>query len=175
MGRGLTEIRTDEFVVSHSELRARPLAQVRQIQNILNWHQWNPNAILNEELSYINESEDLITVVPCPKSTLKYILERSQWFSTLPWMHRKIENSHSLYDPSAFSIVDEKKANAVDTALVLLIGLVLFIVPIWVLQFAAKNSKVKLGIISVFIALFLTGVQLVTGEKPGETLAATAA
>jgi hypothetical protein len=155
----------DEFVVAHSELQSRPAGQKRQIRNISNRHAWNPKEIRPEESKYIDEQEDLITIVPCLKSPLQHILERSQWFSTQSWVRRKVENDPSFYDPGAFSIVDEDKANAVDTALVLLIGLVMLIVPIWVLDLVAKNSKAKLGIISGFITMFLFSIQGDNGRK----------
>lgn len=78
-------------------------------------------------------------------------------------------------NPGTFSIVDEGRAKAVDTTLVLVIGLVMLIVPIWVLELVTKDAKARLGVISGFIALFLFGIQGVTAGKPGETLAATAA
>lgn len=60
-------------------------------------------------------------------------------------------NDPSFYDAGAVSIVDEDKANTADTALVLLIGLIVLIVPIWVLEFPAKDLKAKLGVIRALL------------------------
>lgn len=167
--------RVDQFVVLHAELRSRPSVQKRQIQNIKNWHRRNPNAILPEEKDYINEEEDLMTIVPCLKTPLQRVLERTEWFSTSSCFRSKRKKNAAFNDPEAIFFQSEEKVRILDTTIVLVIGLFMLLTPIWVLGLLVKHTKARLGIISAFITLFLFGIQAVTAGKPGETLAATAA
>ncbi|PVH72583.1 hypothetical protein DL98DRAFT_595852 [Cadophora sp. DSE1049] len=54
------------------------------------------------------------------------------------------------------------------------LGLFMLIIPIWILKYV-HEAAIKLGVISVFVALFLVFVSFATVAKPSETLGATAA
>lgn len=60
------------------------------------------------------------------------------------------------------------------TIVVTLTGLLMLIVPLWVLEFLSKPVA-QLGAICGFISLFLAFVSCVTVARPFESLAATAA
>lgn len=55
-------------------------------------------------------------------------------------------------------------------------GFVMITAPLWVLFALAERKKLQLGVITLFIRLFLLGVQSVSAKiRPFESLAATAA
>ena len=60
------------------------------------------------------------------------------------------------------------------TVLIVGIGTVMLLVPMWILQALDKNNH-KLGVITAFVVVFLGLVSYATVAKPFETLAATAA
>ncbi|KAF3798027.1 hypothetical protein GCG54_00003930 [Colletotrichum gloeosporioides] len=60
------------------------------------------------------------------------------------------------------------------SAMILAIGVVMLLTPIWILQ-AMNDLKERLGIITAFIFIFLLLLSLVMVAKPFEALGATAA
>jgi len=59
-----------------------------------------------------------------------------------------------------------------DTAIVIFLGSLLLLIPLWVLQ-AMNDVKAVLGVISVFVLGFTILVHIITIARPYETLAAT--
>ncbi|KAJ5661095.1 uncharacterized protein N7484_000467 [Penicillium longicatenatum] len=164
----------NEFVVLHSELKRRSRAEPRLIKNILNWHETNEGAILDVEKNYIREEEDLITITPSAKTPLHRVLEKTHWFNTSRFFRQHRPRSKAFCDDETIFFHSKRKIEIFDTTIVLLVGLAMLLIPIWILDLVVKSSTARLGVISLFIALFLFGVQMVTGARPGETLAATA-
>jgi hypothetical protein len=66
----------DEFLAAYMEFRARPRAQSHEICNIKNWHQEYEGAIEKEEANYIDNTDDLISIVPKVKTPLRRLLEK---------------------------------------------------------------------------------------------------
>jgi len=60
------------------------------------------------------------------------------------------------------------------TVIICLVGLIMLIVPLWILTYV-KGMKERLGIITGCLVLFLLLIQGVSIARPFETLAATAA
>lgn len=116
-------------------------------------------------------------MVPKPKSALRRLLERSQNFrlSSL-WRTRSTEtaltksniNSEEIYYSS------DKSIDQFVAALILFLGVAMLIAPLWILHFV-QGSVHRLGIITVFIVLFLILLSGTTVAKPFESLAGAAA
>lgn len=173
------EIRADEFVALHADMKARPNVLPRQIVNLKNWHANNHNAILEEEQAYIQQDEDLITIVPIAKTPLRRHMEKTEWFRTSRWFRRQPPKtalpSHApdTEEKNVFYHADAK-IKALDSGLVMLMGLSMLVAPLWIL-YAVTANKDRLEVIIFFVTAFLALLQLVTVASPAEILAATAA
>ena len=64
--------------------------------------------------------------------------------------------------------------NRFTSAIIIAIGMVMLVTPIWALQ-AMNDIRSKLGVITGFILLFLLVLSVAMVAKPFEALAATAA
>ena len=154
-------------------MRSTPNALPGQIANLKTWHTNHHNAILGEEIAYIDQDEDLTTIVPISKTPLRRYLERMEWFQTSSWF-RRLPTQPSLVDDETLYYHSDESVQAFDSGLVMLIGLVMLLAPIWILN-AVKGTSDRLRVITVFVTAFLLLLQVVTIAKPSETLAATAA
>lgn len=79
-----------------------------------------------------------------------------------------------IYDKDVITYTSDKRIDRFITILVVGIGVVMLIAPMWILQAVPSNSY-KLAVITTFIVVFLGIVSYATVAKPFETLAATAA
>ena len=70
--------------------------------------------------------------------------------------------------------ISDKKVDRFIAALVMTLGLIMIIAPLWILAFLHVTVQ-KLGVISAFVVLFVTLVSATTVAKPFESLAAAAA
>ena len=163
----------DEFVLQHSQIRARPPVPRKDICSLDNWFYNNGNAILTEETDYTKHAADLFSLVPTPKSPLRSLLERSSRFRLLRlWQQEGDEQS--VNDDKNVHYISDKKIDRFIAALVMTLGLNMIIAPLWILAFLQVTVQ-KLGAISAFIVLFVTLVSATTVAKPFESLAAAAA
>ena len=79
-----------------------------------------------------------------------------------------------LYDRDHVFHGSDRKIDRLMAIIVITIGTVMLIVPMWILP-NLKGANAKLGTITAFMLLFLGLVSYTTVAKPFETLAATAA
>ncbi|KAH0436420.1 hypothetical protein CcaCcLH18_04440 [Colletotrichum camelliae] len=163
----------NELIIQQSALRRYPKATKRDRKNIQNWH-YNHDfaAIAREEQTYL-EKDDLISVAYTEKTPLRQAIDSSLRLRTLPiWRHR--EDAAASYDAREVSYYSDKRMNAFASALIIAIGVVMLLTPIWVLQ-AMGDLKGKLAVITVFVFIFLLVLSLAMVAKPFEALGATAA
>jgi hypothetical protein len=162
-------ILTDELVLQHSALRARPRVAQKDIASVSNWFYNHNNAIHPAETEYINSYEDLFSIVPKFKTPLRRLLETSSRFR-LARLWRKApklpdENIHYSSDQRIEIFV-----NVINTTL----RMIMLVVPLWILAFVDKTTY-RLAIITTFLVFFLCFVSFTTSAKPFESLGATAA
>jgi hypothetical protein len=101
------------------------------------------------------------------------MLERSRWFCELRIWRNKNATALPVYDQDLITYTSDERIDSFATFIVLFFGLGMILAPIWILSFV--NPKVvKLGVITVFIVVFLGMVSYATTSSPGESLAATA-
>lgn len=114
-------------------------------------------------------------MVPKEANPLRDILLRSKVFRSLPiWRIPEREPGLPFYVGEDQVTVAEDLA--VDTAakmLGMVLSLVLFLVPIWVLSYL-RTAKYRLVVATIFIVLFSALLNVVTSAKPHESFAATA-
>jgi hypothetical protein len=142
-------ILTDELVLQHSALRARPRVAQKDIASVSNWFYNHNNAIHPAETEYINSYEDLFSIVPKFKTPLRRLLETSSRFR-LARLWRKAPKlpDENIHYSSGQRI--EIFVNVINTTL----GMIMLVVPLWILAFVDKTTY-RLAIITTFLVFFL--------------------
>jgi ABC-type dipeptide/oligopeptide/nickel transport system permease subunit len=79
-----------------------------------------------------------------------------------------------VYDQDVITYTSDNRIERFVTVVVLLAGLIMLIAPLWILN-AVQGTQQKLGVITMFIVVFLGMVSWATGARIFESLAATAA
>lgn len=166
--------RTDDFILQQSSLKRYSEAPQRDVQNLLNWHSnYDDRAIDSEEWEYLKKPEDLICVVQRDKTPLRRLVDKSHGLRTLPvWRNKRTQAPENDY--SGVSYYSESRIDRFVSAVIVVIGVTMLLVPIWVL-FVMKTLKEKLGVITGFVSLFLIILSFAMVAKPFEALGATAA
>lgn len=127
-----------------------------------------------EEQKYI-EQGDLFALIPKERSPLRRIFERSSQFRLSRFWKKNAPSSNlPFHVQQHIHYSSDKRIDQFVTLTIIVTGLVMIIVPIWVLTFT-RLIVLKLTVITIFILLFLALVSLGTNAKPYESLAATAA
>ncbi|KAL5317452.1 hypothetical protein ACEPPN_014547 [Leptodophora sp. 'Broadleaf-Isolate-01'] len=165
----------DAFMLQQAELKKFPQAARQDLKSVQNWHyNHGGHAISPEEQTYLTHSLDVFSVVPKEKAPLRRLLDRSRTFriSSL-WKSDEAPNL-PLYDQDVITYTSDKRIDRFVTVLIVGIGTVMLLAPMWILQ-ALDRSVLKLAVITVFVVVFLGLVSYATVAKPFETLAATAA
>ena len=108
--------------------------------------------------------------MPTPRSPLRSFLERSTRFRLLSlW-----QTDESARDDKNVHYISDQKIDRFIVTFIMSLGLVMLIVPLWVLAFLDSLIQ-RLAVISTFIILFVALVSVTTVAKPFESLVAAAA
>ena len=159
----------NELVIQHSELRKRPSVAKKDRNNITNWFWNHENAITVEETEYIQHSDDLFAISPRSITPVRRFLELSRHFRLFRlWM-----KASPVQDENVHYTSDQRIDMFVNTIIVT-VGLIMLIVPLWVLAFVTWVVH-RLAIITSFVVVFLCFVSFTTVARPFETLGAAAA
>ncbi|KAI9867436.1 MAG: hypothetical protein M1813_008994 [Trichoglossum hirsutum] len=164
----------NDFIASYSTLRSRPPANPHEITNVKNWFYRYPAAILDSEAEYVNHTDDLMSIVPKIKTPLRSVLENIRGFRLSSIFRIKPTTAPEIYDPETTHYHSDTRMELFVTIVIVSIGLLMLIAPLWVLMFVGNQIK-RLAIITAFIIVFLLLISTVTVAKPFESLAATAA
>ncbi|KAF4628645.1 hypothetical protein G7Y89_g9509 [Cudoniella acicularis] len=165
----------NEFILQQTELKKYPQPFRQDLKSLRNWHHNHDNvAIATDEQAYLTHTQDLISVVPKEKTPLRRFLERSRKFRILPLWMQKAGPELPIYDKDVITYTSDKRIDRFITVVIVGIGTVMLVAPMWILQ-AIPNNSYKLAVITTFIVTFLGMVSYATAAKPFETLAATAA
>jgi hypothetical protein len=166
---------SDELVLQHSKLRSRPSVPKKDLESVTNWLYNKENAIEKAEVAYIQYVSDLAPLVPKPKSSLRRFLEYSQSFRL--WRLWRIEPPPLPNDVAGEDkqthYASDKKIDVFITFIILLVGVIMLIAPLWILEYVRRNVD-RLGVITTFIVLFILLLSMTTVARPFETLAAAA-
>jgi hypothetical protein len=146
------------------------------VQSVVQWLENKENAIADQEVEYLNHTSDLFQLVSKNKSSLRRLLERSDRFRTFPIWRRPSPGlcEDAIVDDEHVHYHDDTKINHAVTLIILTLGVVMIVSPLWVLEFVHGSIK-RLGIITLFIVLFVMLLSVTTVAKPFESLAAAAA
>lgn len=162
----------DEYIASYAEIKSRPSAQSHQIENVEAWFHNHPLAVAVEEQEFVRTGIDVIALVSQPKSPLRRLVEKCQPLVTSTAFrvkHREgqVSSETTLYHSS-------KALDAFVTFMIIALGLLLLLGPMWSLQFIQDDVR-RLGLITGAVLLFTAILASTTIAKPFEVLAATAA
>ena len=187
------------------DLKSRSKATPFQVGNVRQWLQNANDPILDEEVAYLTEEDDLVPVASKPKAPLRQLIDRFAIlnFLRLPpcirerkvrqqfkptvtyiqanWIRKRNERLYNADEDFEMQTTVYNKDRFFDkimTVFTTVVGLAMLIGPLWILQHLStkpSNSEVRLGVITGFIALFAILTSLFTVAKAYEVLAATAA
>lgn len=147
-------------------------APTRSVKNIKTWLENNKGAIMEAEIAFIERSEELVSMCP-PKSALRrwfedHVVWKLGIFNIKAYSRSPLSESESVtytFDDRAVDLFGSLSAFVAASAML--------IAPLWILESLA-TLKQKLGVITIFILLFLGFLTLTTLGRPFERLAATA-
>ncbi|KAF1948719.1 hypothetical protein CC80DRAFT_485693 [Byssothecium circinans] len=166
----------NELLLQHSQLCAKPAVPPNHIRSVSNWFSHTQNAIHDEERAYITHPTDLIQLVPSSYTPIRSLLERSTRFRLFGlWRKPTPTSLHGHFpQPDLLHYTSDSRVDAFVAATVTFLGMVMLIVPLWVLAVTHGTMK-RLGVITGFVVLFLGLVAFTTVARPFESLAAAAA
>ncbi|KAF2658978.1 hypothetical protein K491DRAFT_651838 [Lophiostoma macrostomum CBS 122681] len=162
----------NELLIQNSTLQSAPRVPQRNIASLDNWLHNKKNAILDEEAAYIQHRHDLVPLVPKAISGLRQLLEQSSHFRFSSLWRKKPPPSADHDEAIHYS--SDRRIDAFIGVAVTIMGMLMLIVPLWVLAVTEGMLK-RLGVITGFVVLFLCLVAFATVAKPFEALAAAAA
>ena len=122
---------SDDLVLQHSQLKARPPVPKKDISSLENWFYNNRNAILEAETEYIERSSDLFSIVPKAKTPLRVLLEHSNRFRLLKlWQEKNVDAAGSSDENVRYS--SDKKIDRFIATFILVLGIIMLIAPLWI-------------------------------------------
>ncbi|KAI1368717.1 hypothetical protein F5Y08DRAFT_227349 [Xylaria arbuscula] len=161
----------NEFILQQSEMKKFQKPRRQDIRSLRNWHHNHDNAaILPEEQKYLEHHNDLLGVVHKDKTPLRTLIDSSRQLRTLPIWRQGNHNDESDW----VSYYSDKRMNTFASGIIVGVGAILFLVPLWIL-YALQRPELKLAVITVFVAAFLIILSFAMVAKPFEALGATAA
>lgn len=165
----------DELALQCSQMRARPKPLERNISSVANWLVNKGNAIASAETLYLDQDDDLFPLAPRSASPLRRLLERSRRFRTLSyWRTNPRDTNLSTGFDEGVHYRSDGRIDRFVNVLILVLGTSMLITPLWILEFVSETVD-RLGVITIFIVIFLGFVAFTSPAKSFETLAATAA
>ncbi|KAF7535499.1 hypothetical protein G7054_g5351 [Neopestalotiopsis clavispora] len=155
-------------------IRKLPPAPVHDVKNLQNWHHTHDQrAIKFEEYQYLEKKTDLVRLVPENKTNVRRLVDKSSWLSTLSiWKEQK--EFDLPYDNERIQYYSEKRLDNFASGIIVVVGAVMLMTPLWILQFLDSPIS-KLLVITVFNSAFLLVMSFLMVAKPFEALGATAA
>ena len=127
------------------------------------WATDHPNGIPGAELQYLKSGDELVYVLPKEKSPLRRIYNKAESMG-LGWFRRKPTDAIG-FDPETTLLQEDERAEAVLNRVILLIGLLMLVGPLWILEFL-KTITHSLAVITCFIILFRFLVSFATAARP---------
>lgn len=164
---------SDSHLKTFSEIQRWDSAKSRHWSNLDNWLNHNhKKAISDEEAMFSQETGDLVALVSEQKSPLENLVELFPRLLQARAFRPGKKSSRIQSDTTIY--YSKTRLRNITFGVIIGIGLLLLLGPMWALQFVGNNVK-RLAIITGFIMLFTAVLASATVAKPFEVLAATAA
>lgn len=154
-----------------SKVRARPRAEKRQVDNVVNW--LHRGAIIEDEANFAKHRSDLISINSRSRTPLGRWLEGCRKLHH--WKIFREKEVPDLHVKSASTVYSSnQKFDRLTSRTIIVLGLVMLLAPMWWLEFVSA-SETRLKIITGFLCVFITIMSTATVNRPFEVVAATAA
>ncbi|KAF2026143.1 hypothetical protein EK21DRAFT_92684 [Setomelanomma holmii] len=161
----------NQFVDAFSKVRARPRAEKRQVDNVVNW--LDRGAIVEEEADFANHASDLISINARTRTPLGRWLEGCR--KPHLWRIFREKDRPGLHVKAASTVYSSnQKFDRLTSRTIIVLGLVMLLAPMWWLEFVS-SSNIRLGIITGFLCVFISIMSTATINQPFQVVAATAA
>ncbi|KAF2416911.1 hypothetical protein EJ08DRAFT_97865 [Tothia fuscella] len=121
--------------------------------------------------------KDLLSISLMQKGALEHFFEEHPIFPMRWLWHKKALNTSVDSTPGEEEVrqySSDERIVLYSTISIFLIGLFMLIAPLWILNIVHPQHW-KLGVITIFVVVFLAVLSFVTEAKPFENLAATVA
>lgn len=160
----------NKYLLTYAQVRRLPPAHKSHLESLRNWHHNYQHAIDIAERYDLDHDYDLVCVTHQPNSLLVNVVEKLPF---LQWLFRKKRRPGHTFDVESRAW-SHKKMHALSEVLTLASGLGMLLEPMWLLSRTSSLDS-KLAIISGFAAAFVMLLMIISGGRPLEVLAATAA
>lgn len=159
----------DKFILQQSILKRYPGAPRRDVKSVQRWHANHDfAAIAQVEQKYIMDHEDdLFCVIEKDKTPLRRLLDTSRHLRTLNIWRKGTEKDEEGDENAYVAYYSNKRLDGFVSVFIMAVGVVMPLVPIWILQ-AVDSNTIKLIVISVFIFVFLVVLSLAMATQPFE-------
>ena len=161
-------------------MRARPAAELRQIENVKNWlfntaNNYRGAIAEAETMSYTTpkHASDLISISSRVRPPLGQWLESSTTFQLSSLFRAKRVEGKHVEEPTTKYSSNEKFEKLTNRSIIIG-GLIMLLTPLWLLE-CYTDSQVRLGIITAFVVVFMWVMSTATINRPFEVVAASAA
>ncbi|KAL8828693.1 MAG: hypothetical protein Q9170_006496 [Blastenia crenularia] len=178
---------TAELLLKASQVKALEKPSSRDYRSVFRYMEKNGGQLFEEEMSWIYEKEDLVTLRPHRENAwLDGLLERILSLCRSRVVRyvfcspvRVIRETRARTDDPAIHYYDRRRISKCVTMVITLLILVLLIVPIWLLYHSAVHGTITkttdtIVLILAFTLIFSAALSAFTKAKRHEIVAASA-
>ncbi|KXJ90745.1 hypothetical protein Micbo1qcDRAFT_226750 [Microdochium bolleyi] len=168
------------FIMQQTRLCAYAKAPRRNIKNVSNWHfNHDYRAIDAAEQGYLfNHVDDMVCLAEKETTPLRSAIDSSLRLRTWRGWRDTARTADQVpkHDAGVISYYSDERMDGFVSAVIVLVGVSMLIVPIWILRCLSPSSQdMMLLVITVFVFVFLLVLSFFMATKPFEALGATAA
>ncbi|KAK6854675.1 hypothetical protein PG995_009768 [Apiospora arundinis] len=167
--------RYDRLLLDYSQLRAQKVATRWNVTNVRNWFRNNEGAIMPNESTFTDHEAELLSISNGSSTFARRFFQNSVVypFGRATNLFTKQPRFMSPRDARHVHVFSDESVETVVTVSLFLAAILMLISPLWILQ-ALQSMQLKLGVITVFIVVFLGFLTYCTTGRAFERLAATA-
>ncbi|KAI1384466.1 uncharacterized protein F4822DRAFT_364605 [Hypoxylon trugodes] len=164
----------NEFILQQTAMKKYQSTPLRVVKFIRNWHHNHDYSAINKvEQEYLEAEKDLISIAAKDKMPVRQLIDQSRRLRTLSiWKQNNPDTPD--HDAPYVTYYSDKRIDSFASGIIVAIGVIMLIAPLWILQFLA-GSVHKLIVITLFVFVFLIILSIAMAAKPFEALGATAA
>ncbi|KAK7932267.1 hypothetical protein PG985_002979 [Apiospora marii] len=165
----------DRLLLDYSQLRAQKAAPSWNVNNVQNWFRNNPGAIMPDESTFPDHKTELLSLSSDGGTFARRFFENSVLYpiGKSTSLFTKTPRFMTPRDAKNVHIFSDEATETVATAGTFFVAALMLITPLWILQ-AIQSMHLKLGVITIFIVVFLGFLTYATTGRAFERLAATA-
>lgn len=172
---GVLKTQADRLLLDYSHLRSQKVASSWNVTNVRNWFQNNQGAIMENESTFTNHEDELLSLSNGSSTFARRFFQNNVVYpiGKSTNLFTKQPRFMTPRDAKHVHIFSEESTETVVTASLFIAASLMLIAPLWILQ-AIQSMQMKLGIITIFIVVFLGFLTYCTTGRAFERLAATA-